>query len=223
MTAQPLPRRLWVQLLISLVVVLLVLVAIASSLIARNSDRATPADSAGSTDVAANARVLDAAPNAKATVTEFLDFECEACGAMYPVVEQLRRDYDGQVAFTFRYFPLPGHRNSMNAALAVEAAHRQGQLEPMFTRLFQTQQQWGEAQQSKASVFRAAAADLGLDMARFDRDVASDSVRARVESDVAMGRSLGIQGTPTFYVDGEQVSLTAASDLEAAITRATGG
>lgn len=60
------------------------------------------------------------------TVVEFLDFECEGCGAMYPVVERLREEYEDRVTFVARYFPMPGHRNSQTAALAVEAAAQQG-------------------------------------------------------------------------------------------------
>lgn len=173
-------------------------------------------------DLAAGARVLDAAPRAEVTVTEFLDFECESCGVMYPVVDDLRERYDGRVAFAFRYFPLPGHRNSMNAALAVEAAARQGRLEAMFDELFTTQAQWGEASESRAPRFRAAAERLGLDMDRYDSDVADPEVRARIERDVRLGRDLGVEATPTFFIDGEPVTLQRTDDLERSIVEALG-
>ena len=63
------------------------------------------------------------------TFVEFLDFECEACGAMFPNVERLRNDYAGRVNFVVRYFPLPGHFNAERAARAVEAAAQQGRFE----------------------------------------------------------------------------------------------
>lgn len=73
------------------------------------------------------------------TLVEFLDFECEACGAFYPVVEQIREAYDGKINYVIRYFPIPNHFNSMNAAIAVEAASQQGRVEEMYNKLFQTQ------------------------------------------------------------------------------------
>ena len=92
-----------------------------------------------------NSRVLSRAPEEKAVLVEFLDFECESCRAAYPFVEELRAEYADTVTFVHRYFPLPGHRNSMNAAIAVEAAAEQGAYEKMYQRMFQTQAQWGES------------------------------------------------------------------------------
>ncbi len=87
-------------------------------------------------------------------VVEFLDFECEVCGAVYPVMEELREEYDGEVTFAVRYFPLPGHFNSGNAAVAVEAAAQQGAFEAMYQRMFETQSEWGEGRESEADRFR---------------------------------------------------------------------
>lgn len=72
-----------------------------------------------------------------------------------------------------RYFPLPGHRNSGVAALLVEAAAHQGKYQQMYTKMFDTQPQWGEKQDSQATLFRTYARDLGLDMARYDTAVAN--------------------------------------------------
>lgn len=155
------------------------------------------------------------------TVVEFLDFECEACGAFYPYVEQLRKDYAGEVTFAFRYFPLPGHGNARNAANAVEAAARQDRLEPMYQRMFTTQAEWGErGTDSQADRFRGYAEDLRLDLDQYDRDVASKSVRDRIQRDVTDGAARGLQSTPSFFVDGELVQLSTYDDLEQALTTA---
>ncbi|MGO8609127.1 DsbA family protein, partial [Rhizobium johnstonii] len=87
------------------------------------------------------------------TVVEFLDFECEACGAAYPYVEELRTQYAGKITYVARYFPLPGHFNSTNAAIAAESAGRQGKFEEMYNALFQSQAEWGEAGESRADLF----------------------------------------------------------------------
>lgn len=152
------------------------------------------------------------------TVVEFLDFECEACLAFYPWWEDLREKYTGEVTFAIRYFPLPGHGNAMNAALAVEAAARQGQLEPMYAQMFATQEEWGErGAESQAHVFRGFATDLGLDLDQYDADVADPEVRSRVQSDVDDGLALGVTGTPTFFVNDRRVDLQYYEDLEDAI------
>ena len=150
-----------------------------------------------------NSRVLSQAPDEQAVLVEFLDYECEGCRAAYPVIEELRAEYADTVTFVHRYFPLPGHRNSMNAALAVEAAAQQGQYEAMYQRMFETQEQWGESGEDQSAVFRGFAEDLGLDMAAFDAAVADPATQERIELDVADGEALGVGGTPTFFLNGE--------------------
>jgi protein-disulfide isomerase len=163
---------------------------------------------------------LSTSPDGKVTFVEFLDFECEACRAAFPAVEQLRHDYRDRVSFVLRYFPIPSHANAENAALAVEAAARQGQLEPMYQRMYQTQHEWGEQRESKAHVFRGFAQDLGLDMAAYDRVVADPATLQRVRADRNDGVALGVQGTPTFFVNGVRVEPRTADDLRAALDRA---
>ncbi|MFH8368290.1 DsbA family protein [Streptomyces sp. NPDC018031] len=140
------------------------------------------------------------------TVVEFLDFECEGCGAAYPMVEKLREEYGDRVTFVARYFPMPGHHNGDLAARTVEAAARQGKFEQMYSKLFTTQAEWGEARESKEDVFRGYAKQLGLDMKRFDTDLEDPATAERVEADQRDGLGLGVQGTPTFFVDGDKVA-----------------
>ncbi len=73
---------------------------------------------------------------------EFLDFECEACRAAFPLVEQLRSQYGDRVNFVVRYFPIPAHFNAERAARAVESAAQQGKFEPMYKKMYETQSQW---------------------------------------------------------------------------------
>jgi protein-disulfide isomerase len=122
-------------------------------------------------------------------------------------VEELKKEYGDRITFVNRYFPLPGHRNSGTAALAVEAAALQGKYEPMSTKMFDTQPQWGEKQDSQAALFRTFAQDLGLDMAKYDDAVAAQETRDRIRKDVADGTALGVTGTPTFFLDGEKLIL----------------
>lgn len=166
--------------------------------------------------------LVDAGPDAPVLV-EFLDFECEVCGAFFPIVEELKAEYGDRVTFAFRYFPLPGHGNSVTSALAVEAAAQQGALEPMFQRMFETQAQWGErGDVSQAPLFRTYAEELGLDMAAYDAAVADPVTLARIQADFDEGRALGVGATPTFFLDGVALELQSFDDVESALRAALG-
>ncbi|KUM40887.1 thioredoxin domain-containing protein [Arthrobacter sp. EpRS71] len=143
----------------------------------------------------------------KAQLVEFLDFECESCRAAYPLVEELKKEYGDRITFVQRYFPLPGHRNSGTAALAVEAAAQQGKYEVMVAKLFETQPQWGEKSDSQAATFRSYAQDLGLDMAKYDASILDEKTLARIRKDASDGNALGVTGTPTFFLDGQKLTL----------------
>lgn len=152
-----------------------------------------------------NSHKLDSAPDEKATLVEFLDFECEACGGNYPIIEQVRKEYEGKLNFYIRYFPLPNHSNARTAARAVEAAFQQDKGEEMYQLMYTNQKMWAEQQNSQAPVFRKYAEQLELDMTKFDKDVASAETNARINLDVSDGQELGVNATPTFYFNGKKL------------------
>ncbi|XAS65524.1 DsbA family protein [Pseudarthrobacter sp. So.54] len=156
----------------------------------------------------------------KAQLVEFLDFECESCLAAQPLVEDLKKEFGDRITFVTRYFPLPGHRNSGTAALAVEAAAQQGKYEQMYTKMFDTQPQWGEKQDSQAPLFRTYAQELGLDLAKYDAAVADEKTIDRIRKDVADGKALGVTGTPTFFLDGRKLTLSTEADFRQKLTDA---
>jgi protein-disulfide isomerase len=156
----------------------------------------------------------------KAQLVEFLDFECESCRAAYPLVEELKKEYGDRITFVNRYFPLPGHRNSGTAALAVEAAAQQGKYEQMYAKMFDTQPQWGEKQDSQAPLFRTFAQELGLDLAKYDAAVAEEKTIDRIREDVADGKALGVTGTPTFFLNGKKLTLNTEADFRQKLTDA---
>ncbi len=133
--------------------------------------------------------------NQKASVVliEYLDFECESCGAYYPVVQRLSEEFGSDVAFVSRYFPLPGHKNSMTSARAVEAAGKQGKYWEMYDILFKNQGQWGERSSANPEIFEQFAERIGLDLVRFKNDVDSDEVKNRIERDKDAGDKLDIR------------------------------
>ena len=152
--------------------------------------------------VRADSHKLSTAADGKATVVEFLDFECESCLAAYPGVEKLRAEYGDRITYVVRYFPIASHPNAFNAAHAAEAAARQDKFEQMYKKLFDNASRWGHNQQSQAATFEAYAQELGLDMQKYRTDVTSAEVATRVKADADDGTNLGVQGTPTFFING---------------------
>lgn len=154
--------------------------------------------------------------DAKVVLTEYFDYECPPCGAYYPMVKQLEKDHP-EVRFVFRYFPLSGHKNALNAAHAVEAAARQGKYFEMGDLVFSHQDEWGGKSEADASLFDGYAQKLGLSMKQWNADRESASVDERVQRDFNEGLKAGVEGTPTFFLNGEKIntpsSVEAFSDL----------
>ncbi|MCA0180457.1 MAG: DsbA family protein [Actinobacteria bacterium] len=202
--------------------ILIVLAFITVAIIqAQNRPQAIPDPTTGlAPTVREDSHRLTNPESSTVTFVEFLDFECEACGAAFPYVEQLRAEYGDRVTFVMRYFPLPSHFNSTNAAVAAEAAARQGQLEAMYQKLFESQSEWGEKQDSQAPLFRTYAEELGLVMGQYDADIADPSTLERVKSDFDDGVALGVASTPTMYVNDVLVELTSFEDIRTAVENA---
>jgi protein-disulfide isomerase len=206
----------------ALVAAFVVAVAVFLGVSRGNSDT-SGAESSGAAVVRDDSHRLSTADDGNVTLVEFLDFECESCLAAYPFVEQLRDEYDGRVTFVARYFPMPGHANAENAAVAVEAAAQQGRFEDMYHRMYETQTEWGESQESKAALFRSFAEDLGLDMADYDAAVSDPATLERVLQDREDGLALGVEGTPTFFLNGEKVEAETTDEFVELIDAALDG
>lgn len=225
---QPEPQSWWkrtsksVKALLVTLGAIIAIAAIALPIAALNqpAPAALPAGEGAAPTLAADSHYLDQVGDDAPTVVEFLDFECEACGMLYPYIEEVREYYDGKINYVVRYFPLQGHFNSMNSALAVEAAAQQGKYEEMFHEMFTTQGEWGEKQTSEADRFRGYAEKLGLDLAAYDAAIVDPATKARVEADYNAGLALGVSSTPTFFLDGEMLQLQTPNDLPDAIDRA---
>lgn len=145
-------------------------------------------------------------PDAPVTLIEYTDFQCPACGAYYPVIEQLLKDMDGKIKFVVRNYPLIQiHPNALGAARAAEAAGRQGKYFEMYDVLFQKQSEWSQASDPTVSIFPSYAGSIGLDVDRYRKDVGDSSLDDKISKDRASGDDLDVTGTPTFYVNGEKI------------------
>ena len=135
--------------------------------------------------------------DAPVTLVEYGDYECPHCGRAYPIVQEVQRRLGTALRFIFRNFPLSEmHPHAALAAEAAEAAAEQGRFWPMHDLLFENQRQLGEA-----SLIRYAAS-IGIDDERVRRELAEHTHRSRVRSDFSGGVRSGVNGTPTFFIDG---------------------
>ncbi len=139
--------------------------------------------------------------DAKVTLVEFGDYQCPACGAAYPVTKQILNDYSGKIKFVFRNFPLSQHQNAMIAAEAAEAAGTQGKFWEMHDMLYDKQLQWGEST-TPLDFFTDYAKTIGLDIAKFTKDIQTNAYQDAILNDESDGNTLGVNATPTFYING---------------------
>lgn len=136
---------------------------------------------------------------------EYSDFQCPACRAYYPMVKRLVSEYGMKLQFAYRYFPLSQiHQNAQIAAYAAEAAGRQGKFWQMHDVLFERQTEW-EKSDLVRDMFVQYAKDLSLDVSRFQKDLDDSSVHDRVKRDYSSGEKAGVQGTPSFFLNGQKL------------------
>lgn len=136
------------------------------------------------------------APMAKVSIVEFSDFECPHCGAAHPLLSRVLEEFNGKVNLVFKQYPLDGHKNAAPAARAAVAAQAQNKFWELADLLFEHQRELGPDK------IRELAKKAGLDMAKFDADVASPATQERVDRDKKDGVALGVHGTPTMFING---------------------
>lgn len=152
--------------------------------------------------------------NSSVKIVEFTDFQCSACGGMYPVIEEVLKAYGNRVYFEVRHFPLSSiHENAFEAAQAAAAANAQGKFWPYIDLLFKNQKSLDTESLKKF------ATQAGLDRARFDADLTSGKFAADVRRDIEEGELYGIEGTPTIFINGVVLTTLSADGLREAIEK----
>ena len=135
--------------------------------------------------------------NAEVTLVQYGDYECPYTRMSRHSVHALQREYPDTLRFVFRHFPLQEiHPHARAAATAAEAAHAQGEFWAMHEYLFEHQKALEDDDLHQYAV------DLGLTPEQFERDRTSPEVARRIERDQASGQRSGVQGTPTFFING---------------------
>jgi protein-disulfide isomerase len=142
---------------------------------------------------------------AKAVLVEYSDFECPACGIYHSILGQLKAETGNDLAIVYRHFPLSAiHPNAMLAAHAAEAAGQQGKFFEMHDKLFINQKDWA-GRDNAADIFKGYASELGLDTDQFTEDMGSSRIAKKVSESVEEARSLGLRGTPSFFLNGVSI------------------
>lgn len=138
--------------------------------------------------------------NAPVTVVEFLDPECEACRAMHPVMKKLLQEYDGKIKLVIRYMPL--HANSVYASSALEEAKEQNKFEEALDVLFETQPEWGDHHEPRPELIAKNLAKIGVKIDHAKKAELIEKHGAKVEIDRKDAVAVGVNGTPTFFING---------------------
>ena len=141
---------------------------------------------------------MKGSPSAKITLVEFADYECPHCRRFQPVLHQILDEFRSDVKLYFKHYPLPQHTNARLAAEAAVAAQKQGKFWQFQDKL------WEKSEELTPAEIEKCAKEIGLDVAKFRQDMASEAVKARVQKDRSDGAAAGLQATPTLYINGRE-------------------
>ncbi len=161
---------------------------------------------------------------APVTIEEFADFQCPPCRKLHPELKKIESEYGTRLRIVFRHLPLSMHEHAIAAARASEAAALQNRFWEMHDLLFERQREWSEAADVR-NLFVGYARTLGLDVARFTRDMDGPEANARVLSDQKRAESVNITGTPTLFLNGLEIPAESmsAEGIRGAINAALNG
>lgn len=137
--------------------------------------------------------------HAKVTIVEFSDLQCPFCARVNPTLQQIEKTYGDDVAIVFRHKPLPMHKDARSAALAMQAAARQGKAWEMHDKMFADR-----ADLSQPTVEKFAG-ELGLDVTKFKADYEDPKLGEEVDADSKAADEAGARGTPTFFINGRRI------------------
>ncbi len=153
--------------------------------------------------------------SAKVTLVEFLDPECEACAAMSPYVKQILKEYQKDIRLVVRYMTY--HKNSKYVANILEGARDEKKYWETLDLLFKTQSTWADHHNPKPELIPEVLKPLGLNLKKIIADAESGKFDQQIIEDFEDGKRLGVQGTPTFFVNGKKIEELGYESLKSAI------
>jgi protein-disulfide isomerase len=203
-----------------LAIIVLVLIAVVaggfwfytSSKSTPDKAKKTPPANANIANVAATAPAgaqppdMLGSPTASVTVEEFGDFQCPSCSQVHPMMKEIQSIYGPRIKFVWRNYPLaiPAHDKAYDAAVAAVAAGMKGKFWAMLNELYTNQQEWS-GNQNFRQIWGGYAQKIGLDVDKFQNDIAGLGAKTRVDEDLKRGRALGVNSTPSIFVNGRLV------------------
>ena len=140
-------------------------------------------------------------PNAPVYLVEFLDPECESCRVFYPYIKEILSDYADKVQLVIRYAPF--HKNSMHAVKALEAVRLQGKYWESLNILFATQPKWANHHSPKPELIWDFLPSVGVDIKKAKEDMDNPKIIEAIMQDIKDGKTLGVNRTPSFFVNGK--------------------
>ena len=144
-------------------------------------------------------------PSAPVTLEEFGDFQCPTCGVYYGELKKIEGEFGERLRVIFREYPLvPTHQHGLEAAQVAEAAGLQGRFWEMHDKLYENQKAWSDVK-DVMPMFIDYAKQIGIETDRFGRDLSGEAVAARIFQDGKRAHALGVNATPTFFVNGKEL------------------
>jgi len=152
--------------------------------------------------------------NRKNILVEYSDYECPSCRNFHDFLNSIEKEASGKATLVFRHFPLISiHSGAVDAAYAAEAAGLQGKFWEMGDQLFASQSEWGSLSDPK-DYFVNLAKKLNLDLTRFKKDIDSQAVKDKVQNDLSQGEKIGINATPTFFLNGKKIDVANLNEFK---------
>jgi protein-disulfide isomerase len=139
--------------------------------------------------------------DAKVTLVEFLDPECESCRAFYPYVKKIMKDNEGKIRLVVRYALY--HRNSGFVATMLEGIRKQGKYWEALELFFEKQPEWGDHHNPQPQKLWGYLPSLGIDINQLKKDMQDPKMVENIKQDIADGKALGVRGTPSFFINGK--------------------
>ena len=148
---------------------------------------------------------------APVTIVEFSDFQCPYCSKLQATLKEVLKAYPDDARLVFKDFPLSFHKQAKNAAKATHAAGEQGKYWEMHDLIFENYNKLTEDK------FEEFATKLNIDMSKFTADYSSTKYDKQIQQDINIGKSVGVSGTPTLFINGKRMRGRSIDDLKGAI------
>lgn len=146
----------------------------------------------------------DTGSSGAVTLVEYSDYQCPACAYFHPIVKKLKDHFGDRLKVEYRYFPLNSHQYAALAARAAQAAKNQDKFLQMHNMLFENQDRWASAGNPQ-SIFTGYAKKIGLNLDQFQNDLNAAETQKTVMEERQQGRNMGVDATPTFFINGEKM------------------